>query len=266
MREDREKRKERILEAAFQTFLEYGYAHTKMADIASRAGYGKSTLYEYFDSKDKIFEHLLRYKIVDCYRQMGPEAEKQSSAELKIRSFISAEIDMHLSYSKVVDMSSLMMNPELIINPLLIKMIGFVLRYRFDCISGWIREGLSSGEFYGVDSGIAAAAIIGASGSFGTGLVKLRCHPQGGHVWQHFFEPSGFDELGEYEPEDAAADSPVAMGYPNACNTEEIDENMGGAAKSRDIFQTTLLGNSDSPIEDAKDAFFDYIMAGLKQR
>ena len=44
----------RLVEAACATFAERGYAATRVAEIAERAGVGKGTVYEYFSSKEEL--------------------------------------------------------------------------------------------------------------------------------------------------------------------------------------------------------------------
>ena len=44
----------RLVEAAGAVFAEKGYASTRVADIAERAGVGKGTVYEYFSSKEEL--------------------------------------------------------------------------------------------------------------------------------------------------------------------------------------------------------------------
>jgi len=48
-------KKQLIIEAAAEVFARKGFSGTVMADIASRAGIGKGTIYEYFSSKDDLF-------------------------------------------------------------------------------------------------------------------------------------------------------------------------------------------------------------------
>ena len=49
-----------ILAAALVAFGENGYADTKLADIARRAGVSTSTVLRYFPSKDEIFREVIR--------------------------------------------------------------------------------------------------------------------------------------------------------------------------------------------------------------
>jgi AcrR family transcriptional regulator len=50
-----------LIEAATSVFLEQGYRRTQMADVASRAGVAKGTVYLYFESKDALFDAVLRH-------------------------------------------------------------------------------------------------------------------------------------------------------------------------------------------------------------
>jgi AcrR family transcriptional regulator len=49
-----------LLDAALAEFFEKGFAAARLEDIAQRAGVSKGTVYLYFDSKDDMFEALLR--------------------------------------------------------------------------------------------------------------------------------------------------------------------------------------------------------------
>jgi len=59
---DRDARREAILDVAAEVFLEEGYDAASMSTIAARVGGSKSTLYNYFKSKEEIFvAHIERY-------------------------------------------------------------------------------------------------------------------------------------------------------------------------------------------------------------
>lgn len=59
----KEARPEEILDAALDLFTEKGFSSTRMVDIAKKAGISKGTLYLYFESKEIIFQELLRTMI-----------------------------------------------------------------------------------------------------------------------------------------------------------------------------------------------------------
>jgi AcrR family transcriptional regulator len=51
---DRGDKRPRLVRAASEVFAVKGYASTRVADIAERAGIGKGTVYEYFSSKEAL--------------------------------------------------------------------------------------------------------------------------------------------------------------------------------------------------------------------
>lgn len=60
MRKKTEARREALLAAAKAVFEEVGFEQATMAEITSRAGGSKATLYRYFDSKEALFQELLQ--------------------------------------------------------------------------------------------------------------------------------------------------------------------------------------------------------------
>jgi AcrR family transcriptional regulator len=59
---DRDARREAILDVAAEVFLEEGFDAASMSTIAAKVGGSKSTLYNYFKSKEEIFvAHIERY-------------------------------------------------------------------------------------------------------------------------------------------------------------------------------------------------------------
>ncbi|MBV7335163.1 TetR/AcrR family transcriptional regulator [Chloroflexi bacterium TSY] len=56
---ENEERKQRILDAAAELFIHYGYDKTTVSDVARAAGVSKGAIYLHFKSKDELFEGLL---------------------------------------------------------------------------------------------------------------------------------------------------------------------------------------------------------------
>jgi Transcriptional regulator len=59
--------KERIFQAALQTFAQHGYEGARMDKIAAEVGINKASLYFHFKSKEEIFHELFQY-IIKNYR------------------------------------------------------------------------------------------------------------------------------------------------------------------------------------------------------
>ncbi len=52
---DRQKKRDALILAAASTFAEAGFSGATISDIATAAGVGKGTVYEYFESKEELF-------------------------------------------------------------------------------------------------------------------------------------------------------------------------------------------------------------------
>lgn len=70
--EQREKRRQEILDTALDLFIRKGYAATKISDIAKSAGMSVGLLFHYFESKEKLYENLIRYGVSGPMSTMAP--------------------------------------------------------------------------------------------------------------------------------------------------------------------------------------------------
>ncbi|ASW10049.1 MULTISPECIES: TetR/AcrR family transcriptional regulator [unclassified Rhizobium] len=59
--EQKARRPVQILDAAFEEFVERGYVATRVEDIATRIGVTKGTIYVYFETKEQLFEAMIRH-------------------------------------------------------------------------------------------------------------------------------------------------------------------------------------------------------------
>ncbi|WOR16170.1 TetR/AcrR family transcriptional regulator [Hyphomonas sp. FCG-A18] len=87
----REARKEQrrldIVDAALTVFARDGFALSKMDTVAEQAGISKGTLYLYFDSKEALFEGMVREKMLPTLEKLQSElvATPDASAEDMLR-------------------------------------------------------------------------------------------------------------------------------------------------------------------------------------
>ncbi|MDH3354423.1 MAG: TetR/AcrR family transcriptional regulator [Chromatiales bacterium] len=85
----KESRPDEIIEAAFTLFTEKGFSATKMDEIAHQAGISKGSLYNYFKSKEAIFEAVVTNDITPIIDQVEESiTTNQDSASELIRCFI----------------------------------------------------------------------------------------------------------------------------------------------------------------------------------
>ncbi len=152
-----------ILESAYQLFLEKGYANTKIIDIANRAGIGKGTVYEYFDSKTTLFGQLCECKFSNHFDELDAIRGMDLSASEKLFEFLRRE---HKSFDNVRDgnklFPSLVVAADLLDNERIRKVITDMVIAKFELIRDVIQEGVDSGEFTPVDPSTAASVFMGA--------------------------------------------------------------------------------------------------------
>ncbi|MES2624620.1 MAG: TetR/AcrR family transcriptional regulator [Pseudomonadota bacterium] len=66
--QQKEARRVAIIEAALEEFTSQGFTATKLEDVAVRAGIGKGTIYLYFNSKEELFEEVVRRTLLPEHR------------------------------------------------------------------------------------------------------------------------------------------------------------------------------------------------------
>ena len=72
MNEPEQTTEEKILEAASEVFTEKGFSGTRTRDIAEKAGINLALLNYYFRSKEKLFEQVMKAKIILLFGQILP--------------------------------------------------------------------------------------------------------------------------------------------------------------------------------------------------
>jgi len=86
-------RRQAIIDAAMDEFIEQGFAATRLDDVARRAGVAKGTIYLYFKDKQALFEELVRSAIVPLVARLAaPPANigsVRSALELFAANFVS---------------------------------------------------------------------------------------------------------------------------------------------------------------------------------
>lgn len=80
----REERQTEILKAAIRVFSKHGFDGAKMEYIAKEAGIGKGTVYEYFESKDRLFEEILKFSVEQFRIGLKESMDKEEAIEQKI--------------------------------------------------------------------------------------------------------------------------------------------------------------------------------------
>ncbi len=82
-------KRERIIAAAMEVFSSEGLSKGTIADVAKQAGIGKGTVYEYFRSKDEIFQAMLD----SFFMEMASQLQAMISGEMPYNEKLNLLID-----------------------------------------------------------------------------------------------------------------------------------------------------------------------------
>jgi len=88
-----EEKKIKIIEAAINTFAKHGLEKGTIATIAAEAGIGKGTVYQYFKSKEEIFEHIIIVVFEEMFYSWNSTIMSDKDPREKIESIIDFSID-----------------------------------------------------------------------------------------------------------------------------------------------------------------------------
>lgn len=156
----REERREQIIKAAIKVFGKNNFHKTKMVDIADEVQIGKSTIYEYFDSKRDLFEEMLMYITTGYYKFMKSEVGKHKNSKEKLVAFTTYHGEFMKEHLDLVE--SAMMDSS-VISEKVGKQILAKKEEVFKLLEEILKEGVRSGELAeGLDTQLASCAVIGS--------------------------------------------------------------------------------------------------------
>ncbi len=92
--EELDRRRHQVFAASMHLFLEKGFQETSMQEIAAAAGMGKSTLYDYFKSKDEVLLSVVEDGVYD----LTERARQITSQDLPAAEKIHQVMHAHLEY------------------------------------------------------------------------------------------------------------------------------------------------------------------------
>src|ERR1700712_3192424 len=87
-------KREKILEAAYQRFLHYGYSKTTMNEIAGDLSLSKALLYYYFPDKSQLYIAVMRKLAGEYIQKLEIELNQADS----LREAFAAQVDIHHNF------------------------------------------------------------------------------------------------------------------------------------------------------------------------
>jgi len=155
-REEQMRRRREIFNAAARLFAEQGFNETSMREIAGAAGVGKSTLYDYFPTKDDVLLFIFEEELDAFLLQARAVEVMQISALEKVKRLLDLQLGVLLSkkslYLKLMDQVQRL-------KPQSIQRLQ-TRRYAYqDMLRDLIAQGIRAGEIRQVDPFIAVKVL-----------------------------------------------------------------------------------------------------------
>lgn len=157
--EEQARRRKEIFHASVHLFLSKGFNETSMREIAEAAGIGKSTLYDYFPSKDDILLSFVEDELQTLTEQMREIANQKIGAQEKLRRMMFA----YMEYLATNEDFYMKLSTE--VQRLAQNSLERIQRKRHalqDMVRGTVEEGIREGCFRSVDSLLATRVIFTA--------------------------------------------------------------------------------------------------------
>lgn len=161
-KEEQVRRRHQIFHQVVNIFLKKGFQETSMREIAETAGLGKSTLYDYFKTKDEILVYFFEDQLNDVTEEAQSIALKNLSADKRLRQIMEKHLE-NLQANKSLFLKLSLESQRL--KPESQKQIQEKQNAYQDLIRALIEEGIREGVFRKVNSLLAARLLINSISS-----------------------------------------------------------------------------------------------------
>ncbi|MFZ5968983.1 MAG: TetR/AcrR family transcriptional regulator [Bacillota bacterium] len=158
-----EKRME-ILQAAIKIFSKEGFHKAKIDDIAMAAGIGKGTVYQYFSSKQELFQEMIKFMMKRYDESIDLIISKDQGFKDKLLMIA----ENHVKFvSQHIDMAQMIMNQSDLISKEMKCWIMEQKEAAYKSFERLVEDGINRGEVrQDIDREIAASSIIGTMNQY----------------------------------------------------------------------------------------------------
>ncbi len=158
-----------ILEAAERVFSEKGFYQAKVEEIAVEAGVGKGTVYEYFASKEEVFQQMV-WKVLQDSDLNGLFPEANTTTKETIASFLS---QYYKFVAKHRNLAKMLIHEQLSMNNEMLEAMKARKERMHQALEEIVVMGISTGELRAdIDPNLTAHLIMGATLSLGGDILK----------------------------------------------------------------------------------------------
>jgi AcrR family transcriptional regulator len=152
--------REGIVAAATEQVAEAGYASAGVAAVARRAGVATGSVYRHFPSKAELFAEVFRRA---SQRELDVVTQVTSDESLPAAERVAAAAEAFARRALAAPTMAYALLAEPVDPAVEAERLNFRRGYR-DAFARALEDGIASGEFRRHDTGVSAAAIVGALG------------------------------------------------------------------------------------------------------
>ncbi|MDR1705765.1 MAG: TetR/AcrR family transcriptional regulator [Clostridiales bacterium] len=159
--EQQTQRREEIVAIALRLIDENGFQKTSMREIAEMANMGKSSLYDFFKTKDEIIVYAVEQEIISAAQEIQKIAsDGSSSPEQRLRKIMFR----HHEHTRQNQNSLMWLNAEIThLNEEYQKRLHTVRHAYQDIVQSVIEDGITSGIFRKTDTVLTARLLINST-------------------------------------------------------------------------------------------------------
>jgi len=159
MGNDRENRKNQILNAAFEVFVKKGYAKTTMDDIVLASKLSKGALYHYYGSKKELFLSLIDHWEIYTFKDFYDKKSRDKKASDILR-FFGENVINTLNKKKHAYIADIEFRAMSIQDVEIKKRSNILYGKLLDLFEKVLRKGIKDNEFKNLNIRKTAMAIL----------------------------------------------------------------------------------------------------------
>ena len=148
----KEARPEEITSAALDIFVERGFAATRLADVASRAGGSKGTVYLYFANKEELFKAVVREALVARLVEFRSHIERFEGSTFDLLRLVFKTWWERVGSTRISGIPKLIISEARNFPEIAKFYIEEVVRPGRETLAAVIQRGIDRGEFRQVDT------------------------------------------------------------------------------------------------------------------
>ncbi len=155
----KQKKREKIINAAAELFSHKGYHEVMMEDVAKLISVAKGTVYNYFTSKEELYFSIIQLRMEKLISSLKEKIESEESSLNSLRSFTT---HLYMFMMKYQNFFLIYQKESLNNDNILSADLAALEKQLADIISGIVVRGKAEGVFRNVDEKFAVSLILGS--------------------------------------------------------------------------------------------------------